>query len=118
MGEPPVRGATAVNLDSSPTGFQELPNHIWNCSGIRFVSIPSRGSWLQTLTFSLQQLTMKTVLKGQNSYTISYEKLDTRYLKRRLSSVKTRSNIWGFTSPKASRTSAQKQNKLSAQSQL
>jgi hypothetical protein len=42
--DPPVREATTVNLDLSLTGFQELPNHLWNCSGIRFASIPSRGS--------------------------------------------------------------------------
>jgi hypothetical protein len=50
MREPAVRGATTVNLDPSPIGFQELPNHLWNCAGIRFASIPSRGSWLHTLT--------------------------------------------------------------------
>jgi hypothetical protein len=31
---------------------------------------------------------------------------------RRPRSVKTKSNIWGFTSPKASGTSVQKENKL------
>jgi hypothetical protein len=51
MGGPPVRGTTTVNLDPSPTGFQELPKHLWNCSGIRFMSIPSRGSWLHTLQY-------------------------------------------------------------------
>jgi hypothetical protein len=101
MGGPPLSRATAFNLDLSPTGFQELPNHLWNCSVISFARTPSRGSWLHTLTSSLQRLTTKTVLKGQSSYSISYGKLDTRYLERRLISVKTRSSIWGFTSPKA-----------------
>jgi hypothetical protein len=50
MGGPPVGEATTVNLDLALTGFQELPNHLWNCSGIRFTSTPSRGSWLHTLT--------------------------------------------------------------------
>jgi hypothetical protein len=50
-------------------------------------------------------------LKGQSSYSISHGKLDIRYLKRRPRSVKTRSNIWGFTSPKASGTLVQKENK-------
>jgi hypothetical protein len=39
-----------------------------------------------------------------------------KYLERRLRSAKTHSNIWGFTSPKASRTLVQKENKLSLQS--
>jgi hypothetical protein len=67
---------------------------------------------------SSQQLTTKTLLKGQSSYSIFYGKLDTKYLKRRHRSAKTKSNIWGSTSPKASRTSVQKENKLSARSQL
>jgi hypothetical protein len=28
MGRPPIRGTTAVNLDLSSTGLQNLPNHI------------------------------------------------------------------------------------------
>jgi hypothetical protein len=44
MGGPPVMGATAVNLDLSPTGFQKLLNHLWNYSGIRFLGIASRRS--------------------------------------------------------------------------
>jgi hypothetical protein len=67
-------------------------------------------------TSSLQQLTTKTVLKGQSSYSISYGKLDIRYFKRRPRSVKTKSNIWSFTSPKASGILAHKENKLSVQS--
>jgi hypothetical protein len=55
-------------------------------------------------------------LKGTELLLVSYGKLDTKYLKRRLRSVKTKSNIWGFTSPKASRTSVQKENQLSVQS--
>jgi hypothetical protein len=39
-----------------------------------------------------------------------------KYFKRRLRSAKTKLNIWGFTSPKASGTSMQKENKLSAHS--
>jgi hypothetical protein len=46
------------------------------------------------------------------------QSLDSKYLKRRLRSVKTKSNIWGFTSPKASGTLAWKENKLSVQSRL
>jgi hypothetical protein len=67
-------------------------------------------------TSSLQWLTTKTVLKGQSSYTVSYGKLVTRYLERRPRSVKTRSNIWGFTSPKANGSLLQKENKLFVQS--
>jgi hypothetical protein len=80
MGKSPFRGTTRVNLDPSPTGFQELHNYLCNCSGIRVMSIPSRKSWLHTLTFSLLWLTTKTVLKGQRSHSTTYGKLDTRYL--------------------------------------
>jgi hypothetical protein len=70
------------------------------------------------MTSSSQQLTTKTVLKGQSSYSVSSGKLDRKYLERRLRSVKTKSNIWGFISPKASGISAQNENKLFIQSQL
>jgi hypothetical protein len=56
----PVRGATIVNLHPSPTGFQELPNCLWNCSGIRFTSIPSRESQLHTLTICGLQRSSQT----------------------------------------------------------
>jgi hypothetical protein len=46
----PVREATAINLDLSPTRFQKCPNYLWNCTGIKFVGIPRRGSWLHSLT--------------------------------------------------------------------
>jgi hypothetical protein len=67
-------------------------------------------------TSSLQWLITKGVSKGQSSYSISYGKLDTRDLKRRLRYVKTRSNIWSFTSHKASGISVQKEDKLPVQS--
>jgi hypothetical protein len=68
------------------------------------------------MTSSSQQQASKTVLQRQNSYFLSYGKLDTKYLERRLRSAKTESNVLGFTSLKASGTSVQKDNKLSAQS--
>jgi hypothetical protein len=49
------------------------------------------------MTSSSQQLATKTVLKGQNSYSVSYGKLDTKYPERRLRSAKTKSNMWGST---------------------
>jgi hypothetical protein len=55
-----------------------------------------------TLSSSLQCLTTKTV---------SYKKLDTKYLKKRIKSVKTKSYIWGFTSPKASENLTEKKKK-------
>jgi hypothetical protein len=49
---------------------------------------------------SWQQLTTKTVLKGQSSYSVCSGKWDTKYPEKRLKSAKTKSNIWGSTSPK------------------
>jgi hypothetical protein len=50
MWGPPVMGTTAINLDLSPTRFQKCPRYNWNCTGIKFVGIPSRGNWLHSLT--------------------------------------------------------------------
>jgi hypothetical protein len=55
-------------------------------------------------------------LKGQSSYSVSYGKLDANYPEIRLTSAKTKSNIWDSTSPKDSGTLVPKENKLSAQS--
>jgi hypothetical protein len=61
------------------------------------------------MTSFLQQLTTRTVLKGQNFYSISYGRLDTKYPGRRLKSSRTKLNTWHSTSPKASLSAEQKQ---------
>jgi hypothetical protein len=62
------------------------------------------------MTSSSGQLTTKTVLNGQSSDSIFYGKLNTKYLKISLRSAKTKSNIWGSTSPKTSGNLMQKKN--------
>jgi hypothetical protein len=56
----------------------------------------SYNMWMSS---SSHQVIKKTFLNGQGSYSVSYEKLDTKYPKRRLKFAKTKSNIWDFIPP-------------------
>jgi hypothetical protein len=61
-------------------GFKTSPTIFGIALTLDLWAYPAEKSWLHTLTSSLQQLTTKTVLKGQSFHSVSYKKLDKKYL--------------------------------------
>jgi hypothetical protein len=95
----PVRGTTLINLDSSLTGLQNSPTIFGTSLTSDLEAYPAEEAGCTLLQYVDDPLAAANH-RGQSSYSFFYGKLGTKYPERRLRSAKTKSNIWGSTSPR------------------
>jgi hypothetical protein len=113
--DPQSGGQQQLTWTRPPQGFKNSPTIFGTAltSGLQLYPAEDAGCTLLQYVddLLLTAANHQDRLKGSS---ISYGKLYMKYPKRRLRSPKTKSNIWGSTSPKASGTSVQEGNNLSA----